>query len=101
MLTELLQGESSTHLHIRERLDNRSDENVRLAGGPAAVRYTILDATHRLKDDKLTRPIPSWGRFWRGVELVLRKVFFFLPEQTLEKIVRPKRWVKMFKKLFR
>jgi len=77
-----------------------TDENIRLAGGPAAVRYTILDATHRLKDGKLTRPIPSWGRFWRGVELFLRKMFFFLPESTLEKVVRPKRWVKMFRKRF-
>ena len=77
-----------------------TDENIRLAGGPAAVRYTTLDATHRLKDGKLTRPIPSWGRFWRGVELFLRKLFFFLPEKALEKVVRPKRWVKMFRKKF-
>ena len=77
-----------------------TDENIRLAGGPAAVRYTILDATHRMKDGKLTRPIPSWGRFWRGVELFLRKLFFFLPEKALEKVVRPKRWVKMFRKKF-
>ena len=78
-----------------------TNENIRLAGGPAAVRYTILDATHRLKDRKLTRPVLSMGRFWRGVELCLRKLFFFLPEKTLEKVVRPKRWVKMFRKLFR
>jgi hypothetical protein len=78
-----------------------TNENIRLAGGPAAVRYTILDATHRLKDGKLVRPLPSRGRFWRGVELFLRKMFFFLPEKILEKVVRPKRWVKMFKKLFK
>lgn len=77
-----------------------TDENVRLAGGPAAVRYTILDATHRLKNGKLIRPTFSWGRFWRGVELFLRKIFFFLPEKTMEKVVRPKRWVKRIKKLF-
>lgn len=76
-----------------------TNENIRLAGGPAAVRYTILDATHRLKDGKLTRPVPSWGRFWRGVELFLRKVFFFLPENTVENIVRPKRWKKRIQKI--
>jgi hypothetical protein len=76
-----------------------TNENIRLAGGPAAVRYTILDATNRLKDGKLTRPVPSWGRFWRGVELFLRKVFFFLPENTVENIVRPKRWKKRIQKI--
>lgn len=75
-------------------------ENIRLAGGPTAVRYTILDANLRLKNGKLTRPAPSWGRFLRGVELFLRKAFFFLPEQTLEKVVRPKRWAKILKNLF-
>jgi len=54
-----------------------------------------------LVDEKLANPVPSWGRFWRGMELFLRKMFFFLPERTLEKVVRPKRWVKMFKKLFK
>jgi hypothetical protein len=78
-----------------------TDENIRLAGGPAAVRYTILDATHRLKDGRLVRPAFSWGRFWRAVELFLRKLFFFLPENLLENIVRPKRWQKRFKKLFK
>ncbi len=71
-----------------------TDENIRLAGGPAAVRYTILDATHRLKDGKLVRPAFTSLHFWRRVELFLRKIFFFLPENTLEKVVRPKRWVK-------
>lgn len=78
-----------------------TNENIRLAGSPAAVRYTILDATHRLKNGKLTRPAPSWGRFWRCVELFLRRILFFLPEKTLEKFVRPKRWAKMIKKRFR
>ena len=78
-----------------------TNENIRLAGGPAAVRYTILDATHRLKNGKLTRPVPSWGRFWRRVELFLRRILFFLPEKTLEKFVRPKRWAKMIEKRFR
>lgn len=78
-----------------------TDENIRLAGGQAAVRYTILDATVRLVNGKLARPVPSWGRFWRGVELFLRKIFAFMPETAIENIVRPKRWVKMFKKLFK
>jgi hypothetical protein len=77
-----------------------TDENIRLAGGPAAVRYTILDATHRLKDEVLIRPVLTRLRFWRKVELFLRGIFFFLPEVALEKVVRPKRWVKMFKKRF-
>lgn len=78
-----------------------TDENIRLAGGPAAVRYTILDGTHRLKDRKLVRPAFTRLRFWRGVELFLRRIFFFLPETVLEKVVRPKRWMKMFNKRFR
>ena len=77
-----------------------TDENVRLAGGPAAVRYTILDATHRLMDGKLVRPAFTRLHFWRKVELFLRKIFAFLPEATIENIVRPKRWAKRFKKLF-
>jgi len=77
-----------------------TNENVRLAGGPAAVRYTILDATHRLKDGKLVRPLFTSLRFWRKVELFLRKLFAFLPEETVENIVRPKRWAKRFKRLF-
>ena len=78
-----------------------TDENIRLAGGPATVRYTILDATHRLKDGKLVRPAFSKTRFWRKVELFLRKIFAFLPEAMVENIVRPKRWKKRIKKLFK
>jgi len=78
-----------------------TDENIRLAGGPAVVRYTILDATHRLMDGKLVRPAFSSLRFWRGMELFLRKIVFFLPENVVENIVRPKRWKKRFKKLFK
>ena len=34
-----------------------TNENIRLAGGQAAVRYTILDATHQLtKNGRLARP---------------------------------------------
>ena len=78
-----------------------TDENIRLAGGPAAVRYTILDATHRLKDGKLVHPAFTRLHFWRKVELFLRKAFSFLPESTVENIARPKRWKKRFKKLFK
>ena len=76
-----------------------TNENIRLAGGPAVVRYTILDATHQLKNGKLVRPAFTSLRFWRKVELFLRKLFFFLPENTLENIARPKRWRKMIKKV--
>ena len=77
-----------------------TDENIRLAGGPAAVRYTILDATHRLKDGKLIPPAFTNLRFWRKVELFLRKVFAFLPETAIENIARPKRWKKRMQKIF-
>jgi hypothetical protein len=78
-----------------------TNENIRLAGGQAAIRYTILDSTHRLVSGKLARPIISNLRFMRGVELFLRVVFFFLPEKMIESVVRPKRWKKRFKKLFK
>jgi len=77
-----------------------TNENIRLAGGPAAVRYTILDATHRLKGGKLVPPVFTSMRFWRKVELFLREIFAFLPETTVENLVRPKRWAKRFKRLF-
>jgi hypothetical protein len=76
-----------------------TDENVRLAGGPAMVRYTILDATHRLKDGKLVRPAFTRLHFWRKVELFLRKIFAFLPESAIENVVRPKRWKKRMRKI--
>jgi len=76
-----------------------TNENIRLAGGPAAMRYTILDATHRLKNGKLVRPAFTGLHFWRKVELFLRKVFAFLPESTIENVVRPKRWKKRMQKI--
>ena len=78
-----------------------TNENIRLAGGEANIRYTILDSTHCLVDGKLTRPKMSYLRFMRGVELFLRTVFFFLPEDVLENVARPKRWKKRIQKLFR
>jgi len=78
-----------------------SNENIRLAGGQANIRYTILDSTHQLMDGKLTRPKMTSLRFMRKLELFLRAVFFFLPENMIENIARPKRWKKRFKKLFK
>ena len=76
-----------------------TNENIRLAGGPAAIRYTVLDSTHQLVGGKLVRPKLSSARFLRGVELSLRKIFFFLPKDLIEDFVRPKRWAKRFRKL--
>ena len=78
-----------------------TNENIRLAGGQANIRYTILDATHQLADGKLTRPRMTSLRFTRRLELFLRRIFFFLPESTLENIARPKRWRKRFERLFK
>ncbi len=78
-----------------------TNENIRLAGGQANIRYTIRDSTHRLVDGKLARPKMTSLRFMRKVELFLRAIFFFLPEKSIENIARPKRWQKRFKKLFK
>jgi len=78
-----------------------TNENIRLAGGEANIRYTILDATHQLVDGKLVRPKISYLSLMRGVELFLRKIFFFLPEKMLENVARPKRWKKRIQKLFK
>lgn len=78
-----------------------TDENIRLAGGQAAIRYTILDSTHQLIGGKLARPKMSYLRFMRGVELFLRAIFFFLPEDMIEEVARPKRWKKRIARLFK
>lgn len=77
-----------------------TNENIRLAGGTAAVRYTILDSTHQLINSKLARPQMSYLRFIRNVELFLRAIFFFLPDDMIENISRPKRWKKRIQKIF-
>ena len=77
-----------------------TNENIRLAGGEGAIRYTILDSTHRLQDGKLVRPDLTYLRFMRGVELFLRAVFLFLPAAMLENVARPKRWKKKIQKIF-
>jgi len=79
-----------------------TNENIRLAGGQANVRYTILDSTHQLAaGGKLTRPKMTSLRFTRKFELFLRAIFFFLPENMIENIARPKRWKKRIAKLFK
>ena len=78
-----------------------TNENIRLAGGEANIRYTIVDSTHRLLNGRLARPKISYLRFMRGVELLLRKIFFFLPENMIENVARPKRWKKRIQKLFK
>ncbi len=75
--------------------------NIQLAGGQANVRYTILDSTHQLINGKLARPKMTSLRFTRALELILRRMFFFLPETMIENIVRPKRWKKRIKKIFK
>jgi hypothetical protein len=76
-----------------------SDENIRLAGGHGPIRYTILDATHCLAQGRLVRPPLTHARFVRGVELLLRAVFFFLPPGMIEEVSRPKRWKKRLMRL--
>jgi hypothetical protein len=78
-----------------------TNENIRLAGGQANIRYTILDSTHQLAGGKLIRPKMTSLRFTRKLELFLRAIFFFLPEKTVENIARPKRWKKRIQKIFR
>lgn len=78
-----------------------TNENIRLAGGNAAVRYTILDSTHKLIGGKLARPQMSSLRFMRNIELFLRAILFFLPSDMIENIARPKRWKKRIQKLFK
>ena len=76
-----------------------TNENIRLAGGEANIRYTILDATYQLAGDKLIRPKMTYLRFMRGVELFLRNLFFFLPASMIEDVARPKRWKKRLQKI--
>lgn len=79
-----------------------TSENIRLAGGQAAVRYTILDSTHQLnKNGRLVRPKMTSLHFMRKLELLLRTIFFFLPEDMIESVARPKRWQKRIQKLFK
>ena len=91
--------------HLPEGLAHHThpetDENIRLAGGEAAVRYTVVDATHELRSGRLVPPRPTYLRLMRLIELLLRRIFFFLPADMIEEVARPKRWKKRFEKLFR
>jgi len=78
-----------------------TDENIRLAGGQSAIRYTILDSTHELIQGGLARPAFTRERLTRRIELIMRNLFFFLPEDQIESIARPKRWKKRLKKWFK
>jgi hypothetical protein len=79
-----------------------TNENIRLAGGEANIRYTVLDSTHQLTaGGKLARPKMTSLHFMRKLELFLRKIFFFLPENIIESVARPKRWKKRIQRLFK
>jgi hypothetical protein len=78
-----------------------TDDNIQLAGGQAAVRYTVLDATHALVAGRLARPAPTSARAVRRLELLLRALFAHLPEDKVEAVVRPRRWMKRLRSLFR
>jgi predicted GH43/DUF377 family glycosyl hydrolase len=79
-----------------------TNENIRLAGGQANIRYTVLDATYQLvAGGKLVRPKMTSLRFTRKLELFLRGNFFFLPENMIENVARPKRWKKRIIRLFK
>jgi hypothetical protein len=78
-----------------------TNENIRLAGGQANIRYTVLDATHQLVGGTLVRPKMTSARFTRNLELFLRSIFFFLPEAMIENFARPKRWKKRIQKFFK
>jgi hypothetical protein len=69
-----------------------TEVNTRLAGGKAATRYSIVDATHVLKGGRLKSPPIGRERVARGVELFLRRSLFFLPENLRERVVRPVSW---------
>ena len=74
--------------------------NIKLAGGQAVTRYTLLDTTQQLIEGKLVRPKLTQPRLARIVELILRSIFFFLPENMIENLARPQRWKKQLQKLF-
>ncbi len=101
-LTIVHQNHDYSHLpNAKPHYDHpETNENIRLAGGAANTRYRILDATHQLRGGKLTRPQMTAPRFSRKLELFLRAVFFFLPQNWIEDIAVPKRRKKRIQKLF-
>jgi len=51
------------HYHLPE-----TDENVRLGGGKLTI-FRLEDASHRMKDSKISRLPITWKRFWREAEI--------------------------------
>ena len=45
-----------------------TDENIRLAGGRAVTRFTLLDANYRFENSKILPQKPSAERIWRQIE---------------------------------
>ena len=78
-----------------------TDANIRMAGGQAAIRYTPVDANYWLLDGRLLPPAWSRARALRVLELFLRRLLSFLPERQIESVVRPRRWWKRLRRLFR
>lgn len=78
-----------------------SEENIRLAGGEANIRYTILDATHQLRQGRLVRLPLTRPRLLRKIELGLRRLFSPLPPEQVEELARPRRWQKRLRRWLR
>ncbi|MEJ5240890.1 MAG: hypothetical protein WHS87_06810 [Anaerolineales bacterium] len=76
-----------------------TEENTRLAGGHANVRYTILDATHQLHAGRLRSPKLTKRHFIRYIELLLRSILplLSLPEEKRERWSRPRYWIKVIR----
>ncbi len=45
-----------------------TDENVRLAGGRAVTRFTLLDANYRIENGKILPQVMNRARLWRRIE---------------------------------
>ena len=45
-----------------------TDENIRLAGGRAVTRFTLLDANYRIEDGKILPQTINRARLWRQIE---------------------------------
>lgn len=45
-----------------------TEENVRLAGGRAVTRFTLLDADYRFEDGKILPQVVDRARLWRRIE---------------------------------
>jgi hypothetical protein len=45
-----------------------TDENIRLAGGRAMTRFTLLDTNYRLENSKILPQVMNRARLWRRIE---------------------------------